>query len=101
MQICSEKNGAALTVRVSGELDIHTAPELADYVAANLGDAAALTLDFKDLRYISSAGIRSVLKAAKAMKGRGPFSVVEVCPFVAEVFSTAGLDTVLDIHKSL
>ena len=68
MNINKELTGTALTLTVSGRLDTLTAPMLEQEIKASCGDITELTLDFQELQYISSAGLRVVLGAHKAMK---------------------------------
>lgn len=60
-------------VAVGGRLDTHTYAELDEALAPVLANAAvtSLVLDLDGLDYISSAGIRSVFKARKALSARG------------------------------
>ena len=48
MTLTTEKNGTALTVRLSGELNTLTAPELTALLNKELGGVNALTLDFAE-----------------------------------------------------
>ncbi len=53
---------------LSGRLDTTTAPELDVFFAEKeLEDTQELVLDFADLEYISSAGLRVLLKLQKVM----------------------------------
>jgi anti-anti-sigma factor len=92
-----------------------TAPELDIRLAPLLGDPAvtAMILDLAALEYISSAGIRCVVKARKALEGRqGSLALVGVQPPVQKVFdivkalpanqifgSAAELDAYLDMMQ--
>ena len=65
------------------------------------GPDQALLLDFSATKYISSAGLRLVLQAAKGMKAKGGrFALCSLQEFVHEVFETAGLTSVLDLYES-
>ena len=56
------ENGKAVFT-LEGRLDMITAPMLEEQVLASLDGVTELILDFKDLMYISSAGIRVLLTA--------------------------------------
>ena len=60
MKLTTEKNGTALTVHLSGELNTLTASELSGLLNKELDGVKALTLDFKECDYVSSAGLRCV-----------------------------------------
>ena len=55
MTLTKEKNGNELTVRLSGELNTLTAPELSDLLKSELDGVQTLTLDFNECDYVSSA----------------------------------------------
>ena len=95
MNINKELTGTALTLTVSGRLDTLTAPMLEQEIKASCGDITELTLDFQELQYISSAGLRVVLGAHKAMKGN--LVVKNVNEVVMEVFDVAGFSDILTI----
>ena len=97
MEIKKEINGKTLTVSVSGRLDTSTAPEL----EKQLGDLAGvddLILDFDNLEYISSAGLRGILKAQKIMNKQGSMKLVNVNDCVMEIFDITGFSDILNIE---
>src|SRR3712207_3317295 len=64
----------ALVVRLTGDLTVHTAEEVAaslDTAAAGLGSPALLILDLRRLSVLSSSGVRVLLDVAAAAAGRG------------------------------
>ena len=95
MNINKELTGTALTLTVSGRLDTLTAPMLEQEIKARCGDITELTLDFQELQYISSAGLRVVLGAHKVMKGN--LVVKNVNEVVMEVFDVTGFSDILTI----
>lgn len=95
MNIVKELSGAVLTVTVSGRLDTMTAPALEQELTASYGEVTELVLDFQNLQYISSAGLRVVLGAHKAMKGK--LVVKNVNQTVMEVFDITGFSNILTI----
>ncbi len=68
MQTTLEKDGSKLTIAVSGRVDTTTSPKLEKAVFENTDGITELILDLKDMSYISSAGLRVLLKSEKAMK---------------------------------
>ena len=95
MNINKELTGTALTLTVSGRLDTLTAPALEQEIKASCGNITELTLDLQELQYISSAGLRVVLGAHKAMKGN--LVVKNVNEVVMEVFDVTGFSDILTI----
>ncbi|KAF1700010.1 STAS domain-containing protein [Pseudoxanthomonas kaohsiungensis] len=82
-------NGGVQRVAIGGRLDTHTYAELDQALAPLLANPAviSLVLDLEGLDYISSAGIRSVFKARKALAARaGRVLVVNPQPQIQKVF---------------
>jgi len=98
MTITSKQNGTALEIALEGRLDTMTAPELEAELNKSLSSAESLTLDFSKLEYISSAGLRVLLAAHKAMIGKGGMKVTNVNEIVAEVFEVTGFADILTIE---
>ncbi len=98
MTITKELNGTELKVALEGRLDTMTAPELEAELNQNLGNAESLTLDFSKLDYISSAGLRVLLSAHKAMSAKGGMKVTNVNEIVKEVFEVTGFADILTIE---
>ena len=89
--------GNELTLALEGRLDTMTAPELERELNSSLDGAESLILDFSKLDYISSAGLRVLLSAHKAMAGKGGMKVIHVNEIVSEVFEVTGFSDILTI----
>ena len=98
MTITKQMNGNELTVAVAGRLDTTTAPELESELKGSMDGADALVLDFSGLDYISSAGLRVLLSAHKAMSKKGGMKVTHVNEMVSEVFDVTGFSDILNIE---
>lgn len=98
MTITKKQDGTNLEIALEGRLDTMTAPELEKELNASLDAADTLTLDFADLAYISSAGLRVLLSAHKAMSRKGGMKVVNVNEIVKEVFDVTGFADILTIE---
>ncbi len=97
MDIHMESLEAALLVTVSGRLDTTTAPQLEQELNASLDEVTELVLDFTDLEYLSSAGLRVLLSAQKRMNQQGSMVVKNVNPIIMEVFDITGFSGILTI----
>ncbi len=95
MTINTNKNGTSLTVTICGRLDTTTAPELEKSLSADLGGITELTLDFAELEYISSAGLRVILSLQKTMNKQGKMVLTHVSENVMEVFDITGFSDIL------
>lgn len=72
MDIDIQREGNALVAAVGGRVDTTSAPAFEKGLAGALnGQEKLLVFDLSGLEYISSAGLRVILSAAKALKGRG------------------------------
>jgi anti-sigma B factor antagonist len=98
MTITKELNNTDLKIALEGRLDTMTAPELEAELNQSLGNAESLTLDFSKLDYISSAGLRVLLSAHKAMSAKGGMKVTNVNEIVREVFEVTGFADILTIE---
>ena len=98
MTITKPKNGSALTLALQGRLDTTTAPELEKELKGSLDGVDTLTMDFEQLDYISSAGLRVLLSAQKTMSKLGGMKVIHVSDLVMEVFEVTGFSDILDIE---
>lgn len=84
---------------LEGRLDTLTAPEFAEELEKCGEDVTELILDFEKLSYISSAGLRDLLKAQKMMNKRGgSLKVVHVQETVMEVLEITGFADLLTIE---
>ena len=99
MTIEKKINGEALTLIVSGRLDTQTAPELEKELDSVLADIKELTFDFANLEYVSSAGLRVILKAQKAMNAQGSMKLTGVNDSIMEVFDITGFLDILTIEE--
>ena len=98
MTIEKKINGEAVTLIVSGRLDTQTAPELEKELDAVLAGCKELTFDMANLEYVSSAGLRVILKAQKVMNTQGAMKLTGVNDSIMEVFDITGFLDILTIE---
>ena len=98
MTLNKKQNGTALEIALEGRLDTVTAPELEAELKKSLDGVDSLTLDFTNLAYISSAGLRVLLSAHKQMSAKGGMKVTHVNEIVQEVFEVTGFSDILTIE---
>ena len=87
-----------LVIALAGRLDTATAPQLETELKDCLDGVEALTLDFENLDYISSAGLRVLLSAQKTMNRQGEMKVIHVNETISEIFEITGFTDVLTIE---
>ena len=100
MNIKKKKTGSTLTVSVNGRIDTATAPEFDADVTQNLDGITNLILDFKDVNYVSSAGLRVLLSLQKKMMVAGEMKLIHVNEAVSDVFEVTGFDEILTFEKA-
>ena len=89
MTVNKTLDGDALTVAISGRVDTVTAPQLEAEI--NLDGVKDLTFDFADVEYVSSAGLRLLVKTYKEMSSvGGAMKIANIRPIVKEVFDITG-----------
>ena len=96
MTIDRENSGGRLTLKVSGRLDTNTSPELEE--ALKLDGATEVVFDFSGLEYISSAGLRVLMAAQKAMAVTGGrIKVAGANEMVKGVLDMTGFSSVFEM----
>ncbi len=77
-----------VVVRLGGSLDTNTSPQLEKRVDEILAGAPTmLTFDMEELEYMSSAGVRVILKASKGLeKNNGKTTFLHLQPQIQKVF---------------
>ena len=98
MTIEIKRTAEVTTIDIVGRLDTTTAPELDKTINENFADVKNLVLNFKGLKYISSAGLRVLLGAQKKMQKVGTMKLINVCEEVMEVFEMTGFADILTIE---
>ena len=87
-----------ITLSISGWLHVETTLQLHEYMET-LESSEDLVFDFRELEYISSAGVREVVASYRRQKETGgTFCVINVNPDVLDVFHMTGLDRKIDIQ---
>lgn len=90
MTINKIPNGTTLTIEIIGRLDTGTAPQLEEEINVADDDIKTLVLDFSNLEYISSAGLRVLLKTQKNMTKKGKMIIKNANESIKEVFELTG-----------
>ena len=94
MTITERRNGEAPTVTLEGRLDTLSAPDLDAFLEKYYPSINKLTFDFANLDYISSSGLRVILKAQETMQDKGGIMIKNANKLVMGVFSVTGFDSV-------
>lgn len=98
MKIERNVENGKVVFAIGGRLDTTTAPELEKELEEVLSEAKELVFDMLELEYISSAGLRVLLKAQKTMNSQGSMKVSNVNESIMEVFEITGFLDILTIE---
>lgn len=99
MTINMQREDAMLTVGIEGRVDTQTAPELQEAVEAALEGVSSLVLDFTQVHYISSAGLRAILTVQNRMDEKnGEMIIRGANKNIVGIFKVTGFDTFLTLE---
>ena len=103
MDVYEQRRADTLILQPAGRLDSTSAQTLQSELTRRIGDGDTLiVLDFKDLDYISSAGLRVLLLVGKELKARdGLLSLCALNDNVKEVFDISGFSALFPIFGSV
>ncbi len=101
---CEEKNFKAdvklsddpLNVALTGRLDTITSPGLLALYndAAAKGKITSISVDMKELEYISSAGLRVLMIMRKSVADGKDFSLINMSESIKDIIETTGFDNI-------
>lgn len=96
MQIEKRLDEGRLVLKVIGRLDTNTSPDLE--AELELEGVREIVFDFAELEYISSAGLRVLMSAQKAMMAcDGKMSVLSPNETVKGIFDITGMSSIFTI----
>ncbi|MBQ8435927.1 MAG: STAS domain-containing protein [Oscillospiraceae bacterium] len=98
MTIDKKTNGTELEMTLTGRLDTTTAPMFEAEITNSISSVEKLVLNFENLDYISSAGLRVVLSAQKIMNNQGKMIIRNVGDGIMEIFEITGFLDILTIE---
>ena len=99
MEITKTADGSKLTVAISGRIDTQTAPQLEASLKESVENVTDLVLDFAEVVYISSAGLRTVVTAQNWMdQKKGTMVIKNVGKNIMSIFKVTGFDSFLTIE---
>ncbi|WP_286009212.1 STAS domain-containing protein [Methanobrevibacter woesei] len=88
-----------LTLSIEGRIDALTSESLKEEINSELNNLDSLILDFTNVDYISSAGLRVLIATQKKMKPHNiPFIIKNVNNAVSEIFRMSGFNNILKIE---
>ncbi|WP_407409251.1 STAS domain-containing protein [Methanobrevibacter sp.] len=99
MDIVKNYNEKELTIEVGDRIDTVTAPDFENEILDEMGKFDSLIIDFANLEYISSAGLRVLIATQKKLKPEDiPMTIKNVNDTINEIFRMSGFDKILKIE---
>lgn len=103
MELTERRAGKAVIVAAAGRIDMATADPLRQRIIPLVNEAGSVVvLDFAGVDYISSAGLRVLMLAAKEAKNSGSkIAVAALQPLVNEIFEISRFNKVLPCYAGV
>ena len=91
-----------MVVAVSGRVDSANAPDFQEALrTAGSSEGQAMILDFGELAYISSAGLRAILMTARILREEAPpLAVCSLLATILEIFEISGFSKILAVCET-
>jgi len=90
-------NKNSVTLTLSGKLDVKSIEKFEAELMSAFSESKNLTLDFKDVTYVSSSGLRVLLTGDKTAKEKGgKMTITNASSFVMQIFKETGLSSILN-----
>ncbi|MDH3327659.1 MAG: STAS domain-containing protein [Desulfobulbaceae bacterium] len=102
MEIITNREGGILILKLKGRLDTNASMDFEQQVEASINASSKnMIIDFSDLEYICSSGLRVILQAAKKLKSlQRELVLCSMEDYIQEVFEISGFDSFLKIFAS-
>jgi anti-anti-sigma factor len=97
-----ENSGNVTVVTISGRVDSATAVTMDTELTELIPASRKMVLDLKDVEFLSSAGVRAIVKALKtAKKSNHKIKLASIPGHIAEVLQTVGLMEIMQVYPTL
>ena len=98
MNISKKSENGKITLVLEGRLDTTSAPQLEEVLIPSLGESKEVILDFSQIAYVSSAGLRVLLQGQKlAIVNDSAMILSGVSEDIMEIFEMTGFKDVMTI----
>jgi len=99
MDIKKKYNDKKLTIETGTRIDTVNSPDFENEINDELGKFDSLIIDFSNLEYISSAGLRVLIATQKKLKPENiPMTIKNANDTIKEIFRMSGFDKILKIE---
>ena len=97
LEIKKEKDGSKITISLAGRIDSMTSAKLEESLAGEFDGMDEVILDMSEVSYISSAGLRVLLGARKAVGSGASFAVENANEDLRGIFEVTKLMQLLNV----
>jgi anti-sigma B factor antagonist len=99
MEVTVKEVNEVSVLSFEGNLDTNTAPQAQEQIDQLIdGGSSRILINFNELNYISSAGLRVLLATAKKLKATsGDLKICGLNQTVQEVFDISGFSSILSV----
>ena len=95
-----EQSGSVLTVKPEGRIDTKTSPILENDIQKYIDSTDNMILDFTNVDYISSGGMRVLLALHKRLKKKGgTLKVINVKDSIYDIFKLVGFHSMVEVSQ--
>lgn len=99
MKLEKRYEGKELIIDVKERIDTIHAPDFENEIMDEMGNFDSLVIDFSDLEYISSSGLRVLIMVEKKLKPQNiQFVIRNLNDTLQEIFSISGFDKLLNVE---
>ena len=99
MEIIKNYNGKELTLSVNGRIDTITSVKFDESIQDEYGNFNSLIIDFNDVNYISSAGLRVLISTGKKLEAEDiKMVILNVSDDIQKIFKLSGFDKIFEIQ---
>ena len=99
MKIIAQNSESEIRLLIQGRIDTSTSAELQEEIMKSFQKVKHVMLDFEEVPYISSAGLRALLLGHKtAIAKGGSLKILHICDVVREVLQVTGFLKILNIE---
>jgi anti-anti-sigma factor len=97
-----ELDGGITKIALDGRLDIEGAAAVDLRMNVMAGSSKLLLIDLRQVTFLGSMGLRSLVVPAQAVRRRGgKVALFAPIPMVEEVFKASGIDKIIPIYHEL
>lgn len=98
MKIRIQENNNVKIVAPEGRIDTNTSPEFSEVMTEVVKDDCDIVLDFANVVYISSSGLRVLLESKKKLSDKHTYRLINVNETIMEVLDLTGFSSIFDVE---